>query len=384
MAISYVDRQTLAVLAPTVTRELGISEARYGWLAGAFSISYLVGAPLAGKLIDRVGARRGLLWAVGLWSLVAATHSLALGFGTLFALRIALGLAESPSFPGAAQTVHRTLPPGDRARGFGVLFTGSSIGAAIVPPIATALAARWGWKSAFLGTAAIGLLWVPLWIWLAYAPDVRRVLDPAPAPRVAVKGLSTWELVSSPPVLRAILLVIASAPLISFTLNWGAKFLVRAHQVPEAKVGVYLWLPPLLYDFGAVFFGDRAARSGRLGTPPGLVVLAALLACSIALVPFAMSAWGAAAIAGLAMAGAGALFALLTHDMLARVPREAVALAGGVTAAAQSLAYIVANPLVGRSVQQSGSYTATLVALGAWIVPGTVAWLTLRRSEPSR
>ncbi len=384
MAISYVDRQTLAVLAPTVTRELGISETRYGWLAGAFSLAYLVGAPLSGRFIDRVGARRGLLWAVGLWSLVAASHSLAGGFGSLFALRIALGFAESPSFPGAAQTVHRALPPGERARGFGVLFTGSSIGAALVPPIATAIARRWGWQSAFLGTAAIGLLWVPLWIATAYAPDVRRAIDTAPRERSSAPPSSTWELVSSPPVLRAILLVIASAPVIAFMLNWGAKYLVRAHGVAEGSVGAYLWLPPVLYDLGSIGFGDRAARSGRLGTPPRLVVLAFVLACSVTLVPFAMSAWGAMALAGLAMAGGGGLFALLTHDMLSRVPKDSVALAGGITAAAQSLAYIVANPLIGRSVQRSGSYTATLVMLGVWLIPGTVAWLTLRRGDPSR
>jgi hypothetical protein len=225
---------------------------------------------------------------------------------------------------------------------------------------------------------------VPLWIAFAYAPDARRVLDPTPSTRVAVKSLSLRELLGSPPVLRAILLVIASAPVISFALNWGAKFLVHAWQIPQASIGRYLWFPPLLYDLGAVFFGDRAARSGRLGTPPALVAIAALLACSIAMVPFAMSPWGAVVILGLAMAGGGALFALLTHDMLARVPREAVALAGGITAAAQSLAYIVANPLVARSVERSGSYTATLVALGAWIVPGTVAWLTLRGREAPR
>src|SRR5579884_3857605 len=105
MAISYIDRQTLAVLAPTVTSALHISEEGYGWLASAFSIAYLVGAPLAGLWIDRVGARRGLLAAVLLWSAVAALHAAvpalgaalsALGVGApawavLFALRIALG-----------------------------------------------------------------------------------------------------------------------------------------------------------------------------------------------------------------------------------------------------------------------------------------------------
>src|SRR5262245_53696994 len=146
MAVSYVDRQTLAVLAPTVTRVLGISEPEYGFLISAFSIAYLVGAPLSGRLIDAVGARRGLLGAVLIWSLVAAVHALAPGFGVLFALRIALGLAEAPSFPGAAQTIHRALPPAEQARGFGVLFTGSSFGAMVAPPLATFIEARLGWR----------------------------------------------------------------------------------------------------------------------------------------------------------------------------------------------------------------------------------------------
>src|SRR5258708_33701096 len=110
MAISYVDRQTLAVLAPTVTKALHIDDAQYGWLASAFSIAYLVAAPIAGKVIGVVGARRGLLAAVLAWSLVAALHAVVPGFGVLFALRIALGGAGSPSFPGATQTVQRALP----------------------------------------------------------------------------------------------------------------------------------------------------------------------------------------------------------------------------------------------------------------------------------
>ena len=59
MSVSYIDRQTLSALAPTVTKALAIDETHYGFLLSAFSISYLVGPPLAGRLMDRVGARRG-------------------------------------------------------------------------------------------------------------------------------------------------------------------------------------------------------------------------------------------------------------------------------------------------------------------------------------
>src|SRR5262245_52131228 len=189
MAVSLVDRLTLAVLAPTVTAALGISDPAYGWLAAAFSLAFLVSSPLAGALIDAVGARRGLLGAVLVWSVVAGLHALAPGFAVLFVLRIALALAEAPSFPGAAQTVHLALPPEERPRGFGVLFIGGSVGAMIAPPLASAIEARFGWRLAFAGVAAVGLVWVPVWLGLAYSPQGRALLAPrAPTRRTAASG----------------------------------------------------------------------------------------------------------------------------------------------------------------------------------------------------
>ena len=60
MSVSYLDRQALAALAPTVTKELDLTDAQYGWLSSAFSMAYLVGSPAAGIVLDRLGARRGL------------------------------------------------------------------------------------------------------------------------------------------------------------------------------------------------------------------------------------------------------------------------------------------------------------------------------------
>jgi hypothetical protein len=66
---------------------------------------------------------------------------------------------------------------------------------------------------------------------------------------------------------------------------------------------------------------------------------------------------------------------LITADMMGRVAPSTVSLAGGITAAAQSLALIVANPLVGRVVDRTWSYTLPILALTAWILPGCIAWL---------
>ncbi len=193
MSVSYVDRQALAVLAPTVTRELDIGEAAYGWLLSAFALAYLIGAPLAGRWIDCVGARRGLAMAVLVWSAVSAVsaaHGLVAGFGSLLLLRVLLGLAESPSFPGAAQAIQRALPPADQARGFGILFTGSSFGAKLAPPLASYLAARFDFRFAFVG-AVVGLAWVPLWWWVTARPAVRAALDAVPAQQADLDPAAT-------------------------------------------------------------------------------------------------------------------------------------------------------------------------------------------------
>lgn len=394
MAVSYFDRQTLSVLAPTVTAALGISDQSYGWLVSSFSFAYLVGAPLAGKLIGTIGARRGLLGAVVAWSLVAALHAIVPGFGVLFGLRIALGLCESPSFPGAAQVIHRSLPPTDRARGFGVLFTGSSLGAMVAPSLATFLEARWGWRIAFLGTALAGLVWVPVWLLVAYGPASRRALDRGleaeltPVAATAAEppvGYPPGFVIKEPPlllnpaVIRAIAVVFACAPAMSLMLNWGAKYLVKTYGLKQADLGLLLVVPPLFFDIGAVLFGHLAsvrAKARGDGAPHRLLLgTAMVLTSALSATPLCTTPWQCVLVIGVAMAGGGGLFALLTADMLSRVSPKSVSSAGGISAATQSLAYIIANPIIGYLVDRTGSYASVMVGLGAWVVPGCLLWI---------
>jgi ACS family hexuronate transporter-like MFS transporter len=386
MTISYIDRQALAVLAPTVTRELRLSETQYGLLASAFSLAYLIGAPLAGRWIDRVGARRGLLAAVLVWTVASALHALAPGFGALVVFRVLLGFAESPSFPGASQVVHRALPPAERPRGVGVLFTGSSIGSMIAPPIAVALLGVFGWRGALLVSALSGLVWVPLWMGVAWRSPGREVLDAAPEAEEVTAAGEAWSAWRSPAVRRTLALIIASSPAIGFVLTWSAKYLVRAWGVTQVGVAAFIWLPPLMFDVGSIAFGDLSARlakhpsNARGGTHPALIAASASLAVGATLaMTAATSPWMAMGFAGAAMFGGGGTYAMITADMLARIPARGVSTAGGWCASAQALAFVVANPLIGRSVQAHGRYDEALVVLAAWVVPGALAWLVWPR-----
>jgi ACS family hexuronate transporter-like MFS transporter len=387
MTVSYIDRSTLAVLAPSITKALHIGETEYGWLASAFSIAYLVSTPLSGWWIDRIGARRGLVGSILVWTSVAAMHALVPGFATLFVLRIALGMAEGPSFPGAAQTMQRVLPPEERARGFGLLFTGSSIGGMIVPPLAAALYSIGGWRVAFLGTAAVGLLWIPVWIHVTGKPAMRAKLDTHAVSGSATARPTFLMLLTDRNVIRALWAILATAPIFALSLSWGSKYLAREFGIAQENVGRYLWMPPLLFDAGALIFGDLASRQRRApGAPPRfLFAIGIVLALSLAFMPFAVTPWAAMSFMGLSMAGGGIVYTLATADLLSRVPPNAVSFAGGTIACAQSVAIIIANPLIGLSVDRSGSYDVAIYALAAWVLPGGLAWLLLRPrpTEPS-
>jgi ACS family hexuronate transporter-like MFS transporter len=383
MTVSIFDRQTLSVLAPSVTKAMGISESAYGWLTASFSAAYLFATPLGGRWIDRVGARRGLVYSVLAWSAVAALHAVAPGFGVLLVLRIALGVAEGPSFPGAAQTMLRALPPADRSRGFGVLFAGSSVGAMIAPPLASCLFRLAGWRVAFLGTACAGLIWVPLWIAVTGRTAVAAKLD-VKAPVVAsAPPPSFLQLVSHPIMIRALIGIAAAAPIVGFMTAWGAKFLVRRFGISQGDVGGYLWLPPVAFDVVAILFGDLAARQRRApGAPPrALFAVASVLAVTLAVIPRAGTPWEAIAVGALSLGGAAAMYTLVTADMLGRMPAESVSFAGGIVAGAQSLALIISSPLVGRAVDHFGDYDVVALALGGWVIPGALIWWLWRPDE---
>jgi MFS transporter, ACS family, hexuronate transporter len=402
MSLSYVDRQTLSVLAPTITKALGISDVGYGWLGSAFSLAYLAGGPLAGMWIDRVGARRGLLAAVVTWSVVAALQATAPAFGALLAMRVALGLAESPTFPGGVQAIQRGVPEGDRARGMSLLFVGMAIGGMLAPPIANGIAGRFGWRAAFVGTGALAAAWTPLWIALTSRPHVRAVLDAAPESRT--DRPSMLQTASHPAMVRGLVGLLAIVPASAFAMAWEAKYYVRQFALTQQGLTGYLVASAVAYDLGAILSGDLAARRARrrrdeyglerespharaqreygleresLSPPRALLAAGALLA-ALGLAGLAVAPGPHVALACFVASGAGrgAFVTLCNTDTLARVPQRAVSAAGGVIASVQSLGAIVVNPLLGHAVQGFG-YSPALAVIAAWTVPGTIAWLLM-------
>ena len=231
----------------------------------------------------------------------------------------------------------------------------------------------------FVGTALIGTAWIPLWLLVTRNTTIAETPPPVVKTDDAERG--TWlALVTSPPVLRAIVCVFGSAPGIMFVLSFASQYLVEAWKLPRTEIGGHLVIAPLLFDVGAVSFGYLASRRTHAGhrTHRDLMLASMVLSALLALAPLAPSAWTAMALFGLAASGGGGIYVLVTNDMLSRVPVHRTSAAGGMTAASQSLSHIIAGPLVGWLIDRSHdgkSYGVALVGLGVLVIPTTLAFV---------
>src|SRR5689334_10987294 len=172
--ISYIDRNTLAILAPAILKETGLTTEQYGFIISAFSIAYMLSNPAWGWILDRAGLRRGMGAAVACWTAASMAHAFAGGVWSFAAARTALGFGEGATFPGGLRTVVQTLPPEKRGRGLAVAYSGGSLGSVVTPLIVTPVFLLWGWRGAFWFTGVIGVAWLGVWAVVSQRPDIRR------------------------------------------------------------------------------------------------------------------------------------------------------------------------------------------------------------------
>ena len=255
--ISYIDRNTLALLAPTILHDTHLNNEQYGFIISAFSIAYMLANPLWGRILDRIGLRRGMTAAVSLWTIASAAHAFAGGFRSFALARGVLGFGEGATFPGALRTVLQTLRPEQRSRGVAVSYSGGSLGALITPIIITPIAARWGWRGAFWFTGGVGVLWLAMWTILARRPELAKT--PAASvkeSRPGWKDARLWAFLAA--------YAMGGFPA-AFVLYQSAIYFSLAMHKSQLEIGHVLWVPPLGWELGYFFWGwitDRFAQAG--------------------------------------------------------------------------------------------------------------------------
>lgn len=393
--INYVDRGILGVLAPELEKSIGWTDAQYGDINAAFAFAYAIGFLVAGRFIDRVGTRVGYAVSLAAWSVAAAGHALAgsaLGFGVA---RFLLGLGEAGNFPAAIKTTAEWFPRRERAMATGIFNAGSNVGAVVAPLVVPPLALWAGWQAAFAVTGLLGLAWVALWLPLYNHPnrstrvsesELAWIHQDPPDSAVAIRWRAlfghrqTWAVAAGK---------FLTDPVWWFYLFWSGKFLADRFGANLKQIGPPLVVIYLMADFGSVAGGWLSSHLIARGWTANAARKAAMLACSLCVIPVSMaplvsSMWAAVGLIGLAAAahqGFSANIYTIASDMF---PRQAVASVIGIAGTAGAVGGILTQAASGRIREATGSYlTMFLIAGSVYVLAVLVVHLLAPTLAPA-
>jgi ACS family hexuronate transporter-like MFS transporter len=277
-AINYIDRQTLSLLAPYLKQDFHWTNTDYANIVVAFRVAYSIGQTLCGRLMDRVGTKRGLTITVLWYSIVSILTPLARGFYSFLSFRFLLGAGESGNWPAATKAVSEWFPKQERGLATAVFDSGSSIGGAIAPIIILPLYFRWGMRAAFVIPGLLGLIWLAAWRWLYYRPEEHPRISEAELSMIQAdtrgddergRPVLKWrDLLKLPQTWGTIICRTFTDPVFFFIADWFPIYLV-AKGISLRSGLIAIWIPFVGADLGNLFGGWMSGELIRRGWPVG-------------------------------------------------------------------------------------------------------------------
>jgi ACS family hexuronate transporter-like MFS transporter len=260
--INYLDRQVLSLLKPSLEAEFGWTNSQYANIASAFQFTYAISMLFAGRIIDRLGTKKGFIWAIVLWSVGAMIHAWAVpvGDGLLKVLgwvgiisvpasvlgfmfsRMVLAVGEAGNFPGAIKATAEYFPKKERSFATGIFNSGANVGAILAPLSVPWIEANYGWQAAFIVVGAIGFIWLIFWLIYYERPEEQ--------PRMGKEELAYIkagdEIVEKTDVIAAPHQNIPWVKLLGFKQTWS--FIVGKFMTDGVWWFFLFWLPAFLKD----------------------------------------------------------------------------------------------------------------------------------------
>ena len=233
----------------------------FGFLVSAFSIAYAASSLGMGWFLDRAGVNRGITAAVAWWSAAAAGVGLVKGVGGLALCRAALGIGESAGVPAVGKLNGVYLKPEERALGAALNQVGISLGLAIAP-LSIGLAAAYSWRLPFVVVGLLGFLWIPVW-WIA-SGRIKPQFGDLGRSREVVR----LQLLLDPSLMALMLANVLWMAGYSLWSNWTTLYLVKVHGLTLKQTAAYVWIPPLISNFGGFFGGWLSKRFMQRGLAP--------------------------------------------------------------------------------------------------------------------
>jgi ACS family hexuronate transporter-like MFS transporter len=393
--INYIDRQTLSVLAPYLKADYQWTNEDFALIVISFRVAYAVGQTLAGRIMDRIGTRRGLTLTVIWYSIASMLTSLATGLRSFCFFRFLLGAGESANWPAATKAVAEWFPKKERGLAVALFDSGSSIGGAIAPFLVLWLYAHFGgWRPAFILVGVLGFLWLIAWRLIYHPPEQhprlgaaeREMLLKEKDSEAADATKTSWlELLHLPQTWGVIFARSLTDPVWFFITDWFAIYLVaKGIRVEEGLLA--FWIPFIAADLGNFFGGGLSSwliRSGwQVGRARKAVFAFGCLGMTLlSLTIYTSDLFLLAALFGFSTftyAAASTMAIVLPSDLF---HSQSVASVSGMCGTGAGIGTILSTYIIGYV---SDRYSFEPILIGASLIPliGIALVLILVRNRP--
>ena len=398
--INYVDRQVVALLAPTLSGLFHWSDVDYSYIVFNFTLAYAIGLLAMGRVMDWLGTKTGFALAIVAWSVAAIAHAvaheytgpnipaLALDERTGFTIvslagsvagfsiaRFALGLGEAGNFPASIKAVAEWFPRKERALATGLFNSGTNIGALVAPLAVPWITLTWGWEWAFIATGALGFLWLVLWLAMYRPPREHPQLSAAELayiesdPIEAVTPVPWRRLLPHRQTWAFAVGKFMTDPIWWLYLYWVPDFLHRVHHIDLKGSALPIFVIYQIATIGSVAGGWLPARLLERGWSLNTARKTAMLVPAVCVLPimfapFVSNLWGAVVLIGIAASAHQAWSANIFTFSSDMFPKRAVGSVVGIGGMAGAVGGMLISLVVGQILQTTGSYVPIFLLAG--------------------
>ena len=403
VVINYLDRSNLSVAAGALSKELELSPVQLGFIFSAFGWSYAFLQIPGGLVADRFGPRVLYAFCLITWSLATVFQGFARGFASLFALRLATGTFEAPSYPINNRIVTSWFPDHERASAIALYVSGQFVGLAVLTPLLAMLQVYVGWKGLFITTGVIGLVWGVVWYLLyrdpldhpgvneaelAYIEEGGGILRRSQADRTgdSTTKPAVWQwdnlqqVFSSRTLWGVYIGQFAVNSMLWFFLTWFPTYLVKYRGLDFIKSGYLASVPFIAACIGLLLSGFVSDRLVQNGTSVSVarkapIIIGLLLSVSIIGANYTNDTTLIIFFMALAFFGSGmALISWVFVSVLS--PKHLIGLTGGVFNFMGNLASIVVPIAIGY-LARDGDFKPALIFVGALGILGACSYIFL-------
>lgn len=387
VVINYMDRTNVAVAAPALREEFGLTPAQMGLIFSAFAWTYSALQIPGGLVADRVRAR--LLYPILLvgWSVATLAQAAASGLASLVGARIVIGAFEAPSFPLNNRIVTEWVPPQNRASAIAFYTSGQFLGLALLAPLLVAIQDWAGWRGLFIITGLIGIAWALVWYAVYRDPPQAALKRPSKEisrdnaqPGLSQAGLSA--LLTNPNLVGIYLGQFCLGTLTIFFLTWFPTYLVDYRGIEFAQSGWLAAIPFLAAFAGVLVSGNLSDWLIRRGFSAGLarkgpVLTGMLLSTAVFGANYTDDTALALLFLSIAFFGNGlASIAWVFVSLLA--PKGRVGIVGGIFNFCGALSAVVTPLAIGLLVDGE-NFAPALTYIGVFALLGSASYLFLVR-----